>query len=248
MKRKMLVALILALALCLWGALGAGAEETAEEKWYEISADEQILTVRLPVNAQMEEDWKIEISDEGALELLTQEIQTGEEEKTGADSLWTARFRNIAGADTEVELKLVPQEKGAEAERMGYELRLNLGADGKIQVAEAQEPWYSLSDGGAVCTVRLPANDSTGYEWTWEISTPDALEVLRQEYVQDEAPEEMVGVGGTCIVDFGATMEECGRVTITFTYARQGETQETQQHTLELFVNEAGVLQVVSAQ
>lgn len=44
-------------------------------------------------------------------------------------------------------------------------------------------------------TLQLRENPSTGY--AWELNVSEGLNILSDNYTQDEAPEEMVGVGGT---------------------------------------------------
>ena len=42
--------------------------------------------------------------------------------------------------------------------------------------------------------VQLPENPTTGY--TWNVTLTSGLELLNDTYIQDKAPEGMVGVGG----------------------------------------------------
>ena len=43
----------------------------------------------------------------------------------------------------------------------------------------AEEAWYELDEESRVLTVRLPANPTTGYEWSFDISDPAALATRR---------------------------------------------------------------------
>jgi len=45
---------------------------------------------------------------------------------------------------------------------------------------EADSAWYELSADETVLTVRLPANSTTGYEWNFEISDPEILELVKR--------------------------------------------------------------------
>ncbi len=61
--------------------------------------------------------------------------------------------------------------------------------------AYAQEPqpiWYELDEEETVLTITLPANATTGYEWDFVISDPEAFELLTQEYVPD-GNDELIG-------------------------------------------------------
>ena len=68
-------------------------------------------------------------------------------------------------------------------------------------------------------TLTLPANPTTGYYW--EVKQDPEIFDITSEYVQDEADEEMVGVGGT--ETFTLTPKEAGTTKITFTYLQPWE-------------------------
>lgn len=59
-------------------------------------------------------------------------------------------------------------------------------------MAEPAEPtlkaWYEISED--IVIIELPADNTGGYEWDYEISDPEMLEVLSVEYTVREAPEE----------------------------------------------------------
>lgn len=109
--------------------------------------------------------------------------------------------------------------------------------------------WYELSSDDTVITVRLPGNATTGYEWVYSISDEEVLELITQEYVQDENTEGVEGAGGTYVGSFKGTFNKAGNVTLTFNYQRSWEDTEEpmETHVLELFVNEADIIEVVSA-
>lgn len=117
---------------------------------------------------------------------------------------------------------------------------------GVAETAAETEAWYSLNEDEDVVTVRLPANATTGYEWTYEISNPERLKVVSAEYIPDENKEQMVGVGGTYVASFEGTFESAGFVSVKFTYARSFEADsEPSVRTLYLFITESNQLQVV---
>ena len=119
-------------------------------------------------------------------------------------------------------------------------------ASGVAETAAEPETWYSLNESEEIVTVRLPANATTGYEWTYEISDPAKLEVVSAEYIPDENRERLAGVGGTYVASFRGTFEKFGFASVKFTYARSFETDgDRLVRTLHLFVAENNQLQVV---
>lgn len=109
---------------------------------------------------------------------------------------------------------------------------------------------YELSEGQDVLTVRLPANETTGYQWDFEISNPELLELITSEYTGDEAAEGMVGVGGIWAASFGnaiTTEGMGGCVFLTLRYRRPSDSETVEPaagYALEIWVSENGLLQV----
>jgi inhibitor of cysteine peptidase len=104
----------------------------------------------------------------------------------------------------------------------------------------------SLSDSGGTASlipyqplvVRLPANPSTGYSWTYTVSGDD---VLRLDTVSGEAPAPngMVGVPGEQVWSFRA--QGSGRAVLTYVYARSWEKNAPPVKTFTLKVEVAPV-------
>lgn len=104
----------------------------------------------------------------------------------------------------------------------------------------------SLSDSGGTASlipyqplvVRLPANPSTGYSWTYTVSGDD---VLRLDTVSGEspAPNGMVGVPGEQVWSFRA--QGSGRAVLTYVYARSWEKNAPPAKTFTLKVEVAPV-------
>ena len=102
----------------------------------------------------------------------------------------------------------------------------------------------SLSDSGGKASlvphqplvVRLPANPSTGYSWTYSITGND---VLRLESVNGEAPAPngMVGVPGDQVWSFRA--QGSGRAVLTYVYERAWEKNAPPAKTFTLTVEVA---------
>ena len=112
---------------------------------------------------------------------------------------------------------------------------------------ESGEAWYELSQDGYVLTVRLPSNPSTGYDWSFEFSDDGVIELLTQEFVQDYAPDGIVGVGGTWAASFICSGSKFGDVTLTLKYSRSWENvNPLDMRTFDLFVNESGEITVLS--
>ena len=118
--------------------------------------------------------------------------------------------------------------------------------------AESETPTslYELSEGQDVLTVRLPANETAGYQWDFEISDPELLELITSEYAPDEAAEGMVGVGGIWAASFkSATTTEGmgGRVSLTLRYTRPSDPKTVEPaagYALDIWVVENGQLEV----
>ena len=83
-----IVVLLLCLSMLVSAALGENASEAA---WYELSGDECVVTLRLPV---VDDDgWAFEISAPETIELLTMETIGDEPGEDAEDRQWVASFR-----------------------------------------------------------------------------------------------------------------------------------------------------------
>jgi inhibitor of cysteine peptidase len=74
---------------------------------------------------------------------------------------------------------------------------------------------------GENITIKLDENPTTGYTWNYSISDDGKIELLFDEYIQDEVEDGIVGAGGVHEWTFNAT--ESGEVEITFEYYRSWE-------------------------
>ena len=72
-------------------------------------------------------------------------------------------------------------------------------------------------------TVQLPANSTTGYQWTYSMDKQGVLTEASSDYITPET--SAVGVGGTQEYVFQASGD--GTVTISFTYVRSWENTDT---------------------
>ena len=87
----------------------------------------------------------------------------------------------------------------------------------------ATEPrFYEVN--GKVVTFCLNSNPSTGYGWTAELDG-DCVTLTRDEYVGKQTDPGVAGAGGYQYYDFTAV--KAGTATVTFTYARPWESDDT---------------------
>lgn len=109
----------------------------------------------------------------------------------------------------------------------------------------AEEPsWYELDEEQMVLTITLPSNITTGYEWTYEISNSEALQVISTEYVPDVS--ELVGTGGTWLADFRGTFRDEAEVELILNYKRAWEDEALQTRLLKIKISENNQLEIIS--
>lgn len=107
-------------------------------------------------------------------------------------------------------------------------------------------PWYELSGENTILTVRLPGNTKDGMDWEFEISNPDALELLTQEIIEGES-EGMAGSPTTYIGSFMSTASDENTVKLILRY----ETDDPDEapfavRTLELNINANNEISITS--
>ena len=111
------------------------------------------------------------------------------------------------------------------------------------------DTWYELTRdamGADVLTVRFPSNPSTGFNWMYSISDPVMLELLTQEYIQDEQSEIMAGRGGTWVASFRNFSGTAGNVTLALGYGRTWEEEPIELHVLDMEINEEGQISIAA--
>lgn len=88
---------------------------------------------------------------------------------------------------------------------------------------------------GDIGQVLLQGNPTTGYSWQYTISDTSVIDISSDKY-QTDAPEGIVGAGGTYLFEFRALKQ--GTATITFKYYREwlGETDTAPEDTVEYTV------------
>lgn len=77
-----------------------------------------------------------------------------------------------------------------------------------------------------VIVVRLAENPTTGF--SWKMTQSSGLEVLGDEYIADEAPGDMVGVGGTH--EWRIKVAEPGEQVIKGEYRQEWNPHDNAQH------------------
>ncbi len=119
-------------------------------------------------------------------------------------------------------------------------------------VAESADAasFFELDPDGNVLTVRLAANETTGYQWEFQSSDEQLLELITSEYVPDPVEEGITGSGGVWAASFKSALTsegQGGRVRLTLV-CRQPWAPETVEpaegRLLDIWVFESGQLQV----
>lgn len=109
-------------------------------------------------------------------------------------------------------------------------------AEGNTENAHLPDiSWYELSGENTILTVRLPGNNKDGMDWGFEISDPDALELLTQEEIEGES-EGMAGSPTTYIASFMSTASAENTVDLILRY-ETGEPSEAPFATRALELN-----------
>lgn len=186
--RKTLAILLAMMLFCLPFAGAEDAADAVETAWYELSADNTVLTVRLPGNNKDGMDWNFEISNPDALELITQEVIEGESEgMAGAPTTYAASFMSTASAKNTVSLILrYATEDPAEAPFATRVLELNIAEDNTIAVTSVLDrnqsaDWIAYDTENFVLTVTLPAIENGSQAWDMSILDENLLELLTCE-------------------------------------------------------------------
>ena len=248
MNLKKLFALLLSLLL-----LGAAAYAQdslcalplAEEAWYELSAQDSVLTVRLPIEDE-NGAWHFLIGNENVLELLTCEV-IGDEEGESGDAMWVGSFRSFSsGGETVLQFTLTDKDGAPLQTRL---IGVRVTADATITVTEAvEDSFYFVSEDSSALNVALDANPSTGYSWLIGISDEDILTCTAEQYIAAEGSEMLEGASCTWTAQFKSAFNKAGFVTLALSYARPWESvQPLYRHTIRLFVNEAGLIELLPA-
>lgn len=94
-------------------------------------------------------------------------------------------------------------------------------------------PSAFAAERGETVAIELPANPSTGYIWTYELSEKDILKEDSSGYIPAPGKDDGVGRGGKQVWIFRAINP--GSVAITFTYQRPWEAGATSSDSVTYF-------------
>lgn len=101
------------------------------------------------------------------------------------------------------------------------------------KTATTKDTWFHYTNKSIF--VQLDANYTTGYHWTVDIDG-QCIQLEDANYTPDNAPDGMVGVGGTWRCTLNAVSD--GNATLTFTYARPWDkTNIAETHILKVSVS-----------
>ena len=245
---KKLLPLFLVLMLVLASCMSAYAQE-APSTWYELSEDETVLTVRLPANTADGFKWDFEISDPDAFEFVTMEYVEDEAIK---ENTWAASFKSTFSKAGKVDLTLNYLRDGEEKPVETRVVKVFIVENGQLEILSAealsdeQPTWYELSEDETVLTVRLPANTADGFKWDFEISDPDAFELITMEYAENDAGEGQEGADSTWMASFKSTSARGGSVDLTLRYLRSGE-EAVETRLVKVYIEEKDQLDIISA-
>lgn len=239
MKKLLSMLLVLSLLIGCASAL-AEAEDTvvaADAPWYEMSEDGYSVTVTLPGD---EGKWVSEIS--------IPDIMTVSDESTAEDGAYTATFSaTLEQAGTVSLIFRCVDESDVALKTRVLELFVNESGElfaESVLNQDMSADWYEIDPDTGVLTVRLSANATTGYEWTFTSTDESAIELITSEYVADEAEGDMVGVGGTYVASFRGLQQSADTIELTFSYGRSWEEKPIEMRTLTLSVNQDNSLSV----
>ena len=231
--KKLLSLLLIAMLACFPIANAEVAADDAQNPaplWYELSGEDTILTVRLPGNNKDGMDWKFEISNPEALELLThEEIEGGSEGMAGAPTTYIASFMSTASAENDVSLILrYVSDDPTEAPFATRVLQLNVSADNVLSVASVLErnqsaDWIEYDMDNFILTVRLPAPESGSENWELSILDPEFFELITCDTENGYVASFMSNLSGAGFTEFTVSNDNVS-------------------YTVNLFASEAGDL------
>lgn len=106
--------------------------------------------------------------------------------------------------------------------------------------------WYEFSGEDTILTVRLPGNNKDGMDWEFEISNPEALELLTQEVIEGES-EGMAGSPTTYVASFMSTASAENKVSLILRYVTDDPNEAASAtRVLELNISADNVISVAS--
>ena len=96
--------------------------------------------------------------------------------------------------------------------------------------------FFLRDDSSKNYVLKLEANSTTGFLWDYELSEDGVVEVVKDDYIEKENKEGLVGVGGTQVYEFKGLHQ--GEVTVLLKYKKNGTTEIAEEKTIKLVVDE----------
>lgn len=103
--------------------------------------------------------------------------------------------------------------------------------------------WFELSEDGTVLTVRLPDERNDEMNWYFEISVPEAFELLTQETVGSEEAEAELNIYAASFRSFSG---EESHVSLILTYTTAPYEAAASTRVLEMSISAENVISIVS--
>lgn len=192
------------------------------------------IVVTLDSNASTGYAWEYLEVDDGVLENTDQAYDppTIFTPGAGGAEVWEFTARN-AGTTT---LSLEYRGPGGDADVGGtFEVTVIVTPDAPaVELDEDDDGTEVTIAVSETLTVTLASNATTGYAWEYLEVDDGVLENTGQEYVPDEAPEGMVGVGGVEIWEF--TGRTAGTTTLRLEYRQPWMPEEEPADSFEVQV------------
>ena len=185
--KKIFLALMIAMFLCpsLICANAKTIETNASDAlWYELSGEDTILTVRLPCDSKDGMNWEFEISNPGALELLTHEVI---EDVEGSPNSYVGSFMSTASTENTVSLILrYGTGNPNEAPVAARVLELKISADNVITIVSVLDrnqhaDWIEYDEDHFILTVSLPTPQNGSCNWNMSTLNPEFFELITCE-------------------------------------------------------------------
>ncbi|MDO4547985.1 MAG: protease inhibitor I42 family protein [Clostridia bacterium] len=222
--------------VCLFLGLVLMASAAYAAQDYEIElTDSRVLTVRLEANESAGYSWDYEISNENAIDMLTNEYVVYDDELDGSGGQFAISFRAFDGVTGDSLITFnYAHASGQIVDKVILQVRAD---DGEIFVDRAD----SFSVSGDILTVSLDANATTGYEWVSRVETENMLEPVAEEYIP--ADTELSGAGGVYRATFKSA-GNAGEARIVFDYARSWEDGPEYSIACDVNIDEDGVLEL----
>ncbi|MGN1126934.1 MAG: protease inhibitor I42 family protein, partial [Ruminococcus sp.] len=108
-----------------------------------------------------------------------------------------------------------------------------IGAGAKaVQATKAPTTSVSQAQSSKFYKINLKGNPTTGFDWSYEVSSPDVIRLVSKDYKSDPHNDGAMGVGGVYTYKFAGV--KAGDVKVTFKYSFEGYTVKKKTVTLHV--------------